>query len=71
MISASWFSWLKRRGSSTPRRREPDAADMGTAFGMEISLIPDSTLEHEATHARGDKPAAAMSRPMYLIHPGA
>ena len=71
MISATWFSWLKRRVSGPQRRSEPDAADMGTAFGMEISLIPDSTLESEALAARGDKAAVPLSRPMYLIHPGA
>lgn len=44
---------------------------MGTAFGMEISLMHESTLESERAAAAKDSSAPALSRPMYLIHPGA
>jgi hypothetical protein len=63
--------WLRRRFAGPQRRREPEAADMGTAFGMEISLMPDSTLEAEAAAEVKAGRRAGLSRPMYLIHPGA
>lgn len=71
MKSAGWMMWLRNRIAGSRPRREPEAADMGTAFGMEISLMPDSTLEAEAAAEVKKGRRSGLSRPMYLIHPGA
>jgi len=50
------LGWLWQRGAS----HEIDAADVGTAFGMELSLYPDEAstdaADPEFKGGRGDNP---------------
>jgi hypothetical protein len=52
--STVWSHWLKRLGwAQRPMLVADDPASLGTAFGLEMSLLPDSSLDDSDT-----KPAA-------------
>lgn len=53
--STAWSHWLQRLGwGRAPMLMADDPASMGTAFGLEMSLLPEpSTLDEP-----GAKPAA-------------
>lgn len=46
--SASFFSWPPRGEAA-----EPDAADLGTAFGLDLSLLPADEAPPGETQPKG------------------
>lgn len=54
--TTGWWRRLTRRAHSAPRHHLPDAADMGTCFGLEAVLqaeeearaLPGSAAQHPA-----------------------
>lgn len=67
----AWTAWFKRPGSRKARRsarRIPrDFADYGTAFGLDLSLTPETAKPNEAGQAaaaRGAAPALPVATPI-------
>ncbi|MDP4302862.1 hypothetical protein [Leptothrix discophora] len=56
----AWTRWFKRKGSVTTasgrKRRVPDFADYGTAFGLDMSLTPEVPPVARSAAVEGVKP---------------
>jgi len=58
MPSASRPTFLRHFGRGGSSRREPDLADMGTAFALDQSLDQDDTEPPPAPPARRTRPVS-------------
>jgi hypothetical protein len=57
---AFWFRQLGWRAE--PSRREPDPIEMGTAFGLDASLAPESDWADSMTTSLIDSPQGGPNR---------
>jgi hypothetical protein len=69
----AWTNWFKRKETvktaAGRKRRVPDFADYGTAFGLDLSMTPEAQLPRTASPVEAPPVAAVQPVPVPVPSP--